>query len=380
VCYLEEQFRQSDKNHVSLLNEIRSGEVGAKHKERLLERMHKKDDGNLEATRLYTHNIDVDRINEAELLGIKGVAVSYSMETRGKDFIVEALKSSCLAPSTLTLKEGARVMCVKNNPESGYVNGTLGIVMSLKHNEDPVIKTVAGKLITIPKASWKIEEEGKTKAELIQYPLRLAWAITIHKSQGMSLDSVEVDLSKSFEKGMGYVALSRVRTLGGLTLLGINDMALRVDEEILLVDDSFKKMSLEAETTLEQLSKAKVAEIEKQFIDSIAPPQKEKKISTFEKTAELVREKKSLKDMAKMRGVTEETIINHLEQLKEEESDIDMSYLKKEVSPAHFKKIQKACEIVFEDEGKVLLSPVKNKVGAGISFKDIRLVRLLLGY
>ncbi len=380
VCYLEEQFRQSDTVHTRLLNAIRSGEVEEGHKKKLMERLNHSHDKGINGTRLYTHNIDVDRINEAELSSIKGVEVSYTMETRGKELIVAALKSACLAPETLVLKEGAKVMCVKNNAEMGYVNGTLGIVVSAKRNEDPVIKTLLGKEIAIPKASWKIEEEGKTKAELIQYPLRLAWAITVHKSQGMSLETVEVDLSKSFEKGMGYVALSRVRTLSGLTLLGINDMALRVHDEVLLVDDHFKKMSLEAEATLEQLSEKKINEVQRVFIEAIAPPQKEKKISTYEKTAQLLREKKSLKDMAKMRGVTEETIISHLEALKDEESDVDMSYLKKEVSPAHFKKIQKVCEVLFEEEGKVLLSPVKHKVGASISFKDIRLVRVLLGY
>ena len=85
-----------------------------------------------------------------------------------------------------------------------------------------------------------MEENGRVKASITQYPLRLAWAITIHKSQGMSLDSAEIDLSKTFAYGMGYVALSRVRTLSGVRLVGFKDDALSVDPKVLLVDQKMQ--------------------------------------------------------------------------------------------------------------------------------------------
>src|SRR5204862_308126 len=111
--------------------------------------------------------------------------------------------------------------------------------------------------------SWKIEEEGKVKAEISQLPLRLAWAITVHKSQGMSLDSMEVDLSKSFVRGMGYVALSRVRSLGGMKLLGFNDMSLEVDPEVLEMDKNFQDKSVDAVEDLKEMSHAEIEQIQK---------------------------------------------------------------------------------------------------------------------
>jgi len=152
------------------------------------------------------------------------------------------------APEVLRLRKGARVMCVKNNFEEGYVNGTLGVVVSCAPDSDPVIRTGAspdhpeGRLITIERANWQIADDGKILAELDQYPLRLAWAITVHKSQGMSLDAVEVDLSKAFEAGMGYVALSRVRTLAGLSILGFSENALKVNGEVLEFDRHLREL------------------------------------------------------------------------------------------------------------------------------------------
>ena len=134
-------------------------------------------------------------------------------------------------------------MFVKNNFEQGYVNGTIGKVVDWDADGLPVVETLDGRLLSLEMASWQVEEEGKVRAELVQVPLRLAWAITIHKSQGMSLDAAEIDLSKSFVPGMGYVALSRVRTLDGLRLRGINNTALRINEFVLELDEQLRKQS-----------------------------------------------------------------------------------------------------------------------------------------
>ena len=106
-----------------------------------------------------------------------------------------------------------------------------------------IIETITGRRIRATPASWTVEDGGKTLAEIVQIPLKLAWAITVHKSQGMSMDAAEVDLGDSFEPGMGYVALSRVRTLSGLSLLGLNETALRVSAEALEIDVQLRARS-----------------------------------------------------------------------------------------------------------------------------------------
>src|SRR6185369_10567824 len=157
------------------------------------------------------------------------------------------------------------------------------------------------------------------KAEIMQLPLRLAWAITVHKSQGMSLDAMEVDLSKTFVRGMGYVALSRVRSLGGMKLLGWNDMALQVDDEVFVRDQEFQAESVDAALDLAALSKSEIAEKQKKYIQSIEPEEK-KKIKTLEKqkkkpteeiTEEMLREEATLDEMAKARALKQETIVSH---------------------------------------------------------------------
>ncbi|MFA5996879.1 MAG: AAA family ATPase [Candidatus Paceibacterota bacterium] len=380
VCYLSEQFRQQDDAAISILNEIRSGQVSAIARGHLKSRHNVRSPKFTTSTKLFTHNADVDSLNDDELDRIPDSEVTqYEMTTRGNEKIAATLKKSCLAPEFLRLKPGARVMCVKNNFEAGYVNGTLGVVVSCEEMEDPVIRTVSGKTIIIPRASWKIEEDGKVKAEILQYPLRLAWAITVHKSQGMSLDAVEVDLSKSFEPGMGYVALSRVRTLEGLTILGINENALQVHPEVRELDAEFQELSRGARDEVKKMDPKELKRQQEEFLARSKPKEKEKKLPTHKETELLIAEKKSLQEIADARDMTVETIISHIEKLMEEESRVPMEYLKFEISRPHFLKIEKAIE-ELQKEGKVLLlSPIKNIVGPNVSFLHIRLARALLG-
>ncbi|MEK7642542.1 MAG: PIF1 family DEAD/DEAH box helicase, partial [Patescibacteria group bacterium] len=242
VCYLHEQYRQKDAAYLKILNAIRSNSADENTLKTLESRFNKTIEGFGEPTKLYSHNRDVDRENAKELSELSGRTHEYHMEARGNRKLIEALKKSCLAPEILGLKKQAKVMFVKNNFEEGYVNGTLGIVEDCGH-EKIIVKTVGGKRINVERMNWSIEEDGRLLATISQYPLRLAWAITVHKSQGMSLDAALIDLRDSFEKGMGYVALSRVRSLDGLSLLGLNHTALQVSEEILAKDTEFQKLS-----------------------------------------------------------------------------------------------------------------------------------------
>jgi ATP-dependent exoDNAse (exonuclease V) alpha subunit len=239
ICYLTEQHRQEDSEFLEILNALRNGKVTKKHKDRLKKCMVKAPKN---ITRLFTHNADVDRVNEDELRKIEGETKSFEMFSSGIPFMIDIIKKSCLSPEVLNLKVGAIVMFTRNNFDEGYVNGTLAKVIGYS-NGLPTVKTTDGSEITVKHAEWKIEEHGYTKAKVSQIPLRLAWAITVHKCQGMSLDAATIDLSSAFEYGQGYVALSRVRSLEGLYLEGINDKAFEMHPTVVKKDGSFRKLS-----------------------------------------------------------------------------------------------------------------------------------------
>ena len=244
ICYLDEQHRQNDDDFLEILNAIRSDDVRRNHAEKLLSRqsVDLAELGNV--TELHTTNVDVDAINSQQLSNLEGKEHHFAMTTTGKAHYVESLQRSCLALEDLVLKKGALVMCVKNNPEKKYVNGTLGTVVDFDSATDfPIIKLRNGRELTITPEAWELRDGDKKRAGLVQIPLRLAWAITVHKSQGMTLDAARIDLRRAFIEGMGYVALSRVRSLDTLSLVGINQMALRVSPQALSIDESLRSKS-----------------------------------------------------------------------------------------------------------------------------------------
>jgi len=271
VCYLEGQFRQKDEKLSALLDHIR-GNRAEESKKILLSNKFSESQfpADMIPTKLYTHNVDVDAINISELNKIKGKEFAYYMESRGPKELVHALKKSCLAPEKLLLRRGAQVMFLKNNFEKGYVNGTQGRIIYFDEEEMPVVKTFSGRIITAKPAEWIIEGSDEAAAQISQIPLRLAWAITVHKSQGMNLDNAEIDLSKCFLEGMGYVAISRLRTLAGLKLVGINDLAFYVNEKAVEMDNEFRKMSQDAADDLRKMSPMQMEKKQKNFIHSLA--------------------------------------------------------------------------------------------------------------
>ena len=265
ICYLDEQHRTKDKKLHKILNHIRDDEA-EKSKKLLFDVLKKSKRLKRVPTKLYTHNIDVDSINYSELEKIKNKEYYFQMTSRGNPIVAEILKRSCLAPEKLVLKEGAEVMFIKNNFEAGYVNGTQGKVIGFAAADLPVVQTEDGKKITVTYADWAIEEENILVASITQMPLRLAWAITVHKSQGMNLSSAEIDLSKCFLEGMGYVALSRLRSLNGLKLVGINHLAFCVNKKAIEIDKDFKKTSKKDSAELKKLSASAIKKRQKLFL------------------------------------------------------------------------------------------------------------------
>jgi ATP-dependent exoDNAse (exonuclease V) alpha subunit len=242
ICYLEEQYRQDDEELLEILNALRAGDVRRHHAEKLLARVDEVPEKDAILTELHTVNIDVDRINEMKLNELDGDELFYTQTTTGADNYVENLQRSVLAPATLRVKQGALVMAVKNSTERKYANGSIGTVIDFEPGtEYPVVEFRNGKTVTMTPDTWELRDGDKKRASITQIPLRLAWAITVHKSQGMTLDAARIDLRKAFVEGMGYVALSRVKNLSNLYLSGINRMALAISEDAQNIDGSLRQ-------------------------------------------------------------------------------------------------------------------------------------------
>jgi ATP-dependent DNA helicase PIF1 len=251
VCYLSEQHRQGDTPFLEVLDAIRRNACSGDYRERLAARLVDRDRAPANCPLLFTHNASVDEINARELARLTGKSRTFAMTAKGPQPLVQALKRGCLSPETLELKDGAAVMFTRNDPAGRYVNGTLGIIEDFDPDEGyPIVRTRRGPRIVAEPAKWKVEEAGRERAGITQVPLRLAWAMTVHKSQGMSLDAAVIDLSRAFEYGQGYVALSRLRSLSGLHLLGLNQRALRVHPLAVEKDEEFRAQSEAARLSL----------------------------------------------------------------------------------------------------------------------------------
>lgn len=248
ILYLDDQYRQDENDDLyDILTHLRAGDLRRRHAELLLARADETPPPTSSLTELHTINVDVDRINNQQLMRLTGDEVAYDQHTTGSVSYVESLQRSVLAPATLTLKKGALVMAVKNDTNRRYANGSIGTVVAFENGSDyPIVEFHSGHTVTMMPDTWELRDGDKKRASISQIPLRLAWAITVHKSQGMTLDIARIDLTKAFVPGMGYVALSRVKKLSSLYLTGINRMALQVSEQAKEIDGQLRRQSVAA--------------------------------------------------------------------------------------------------------------------------------------
>ncbi len=388
VCYLEEQYRQSDSRFLGLLTALRRSENISDIQETL--EMCKKDESTIstEAPRLFSHNADVDRLNAERLRLLSGKPYTYTMTGRGSESVVAALKRGCLSPEILTLKEGARVMFTKNDPTGAFVNGTLGVVSSIAMSGAPTVRTTEGKYIDVVPSEWVMEEGGSILGRITQLPLRLAWAVTVHKSQGMTLDEAVIDLSRAFEYGQGYVALSRVRDLSGLHLIGVNRRALEVHPEVLERDGDFRELSHAARERFALMLDTEHSEYQTAFLrasggsEEVRTPeeraQKAKRTvkgASFAETRTHLKAGRTVKDIARARALKESTIIDHIQQLYMRE-EIDRADVERSISSS-LKKALPKIYAAFKRHGTERLTPVHHELKGVYSFDEIKLARIL---
>lgn len=254
VCYLTEQHRQDSGQLLDVLTDIRRGAVSDADRAALDARIGVEPAEDDVAVYLFPNNRQTDELNDRKLAQIDSREHVYEAQASGPVHLIKRLKSTMLAPELLTLKVGAAVMALRNDTNQQYVNGSLGTVVDFVANRDgdeyPMVRFDNGHIVIMQPAAWEMMDGETVLASVKQVPLRCAWAITIHKSQGMTLDRARMDLRRTFAPGMGYVALSRVESMDGLYLDGINDRAFLVSPQAVGLDGILRNRSQMAEREL----------------------------------------------------------------------------------------------------------------------------------
>ena len=470
ICYLSEQHRQVSEaangglDLDDILNQIRRQEVTFEAITALEATFDQNVD--IKRTRLYTHNLNVNSINDKELAALEGEMMRFTATSTGDSKLVETLKKTVRTQDDLVLKVGAKVMFIKNNTELGVSNGTMGELIGFaavkiddsKDSSDDLIedddentesetnKTVKGKgkkaIKEKPKAKkpttqkmpvvrlnsgrevvaepeeWIIEDEtGDVLASYEQVPLCLAWAITIHKSQGMTLDAAEIDLSRTFELGQGYVALSRLKSLAGLQLLGMNDMSLQLDPLARGADKRFLVLSEEADANYAMLDEESMTQAHEKFIlksggtlsksviDAYATLQKkrreqqqaqidkkqklgnqvsDKSDSTLLATRLLLEESLSIAEISQARQLSQSTIMRHIADLKSQDPSLACDHLRPEdevmtaVGNAYVAIKVANNPNDFNDNGSIKLRPIFDHLKQSIDYNAIRLALIFI--
>ena len=223
--------RTEDKGFVEILNSVRAGKVSTEVTDFLNERK-RPVPADFEGTRLFAHRETAEKFNREQLEKVSGPPTFYDTVFSGDEKYLNEIKKNAPVPDTLVLKVGALVMIRQNDPQGRWVNGSLGSVLTLS-SESVKIGLLAGGTVNLEKVSFSIlNAEGKEVASAMNFPLNLAYASTIHKAQGLTLDRVAVDLKNLWEPGQAYVAMSRVRKPSGMFILDWSPGSIKSDPAV----------------------------------------------------------------------------------------------------------------------------------------------------
>lgn len=334
---LKNVYRQTDRHFIDILNHARDCTLTSQDISDLNARYipgfsPKPEDGYI---RLMTHNRQVDYVNETEMEKLDSKPYTFEAAVTGT-FPEESYPTA----NSLTLKKGAQVMFIKNDPERRFINGTLGEVKSIDKNSIAVRLAESGTIIDVEPMEWQniryqFDEESKEISSkqigrFKQYPLKAAWAITVHKSQGLTFDKAIIDVHAAFSPGQAYVALSRCRTLDGLVLSSpvsasvfmrdnavdayMNYISRPVEE--LAFSSCYEYFEYEKKPEPEDVALVKKIKINKE------KPKKEKKeelcddtgkkLNTSEYSYWLYNQGNTVEQIAEKRGLNQSTIEGHL--------------------------------------------------------------------
>ncbi|QDK39847.1 PIF1 family ATP-dependent DNA helicase [Bdellovibrio sp. NC01] len=238
TAMLSHNQRVSDNLFLDVLSDVRHGLSTPRVREFLNEHIQTHDPDH-PGTRLFPRKINAENFNQMKLKELNEEEVTIDSIYFGSEKHIEILMKSAPVPVKLVLKLGCRVMFLQNDPQKRWVNGTRGVVTDIA-DDKIIVKKDGGREVQVDKTQFALQDaEGNVMASVIQFPLTLAYATTIHKSQGATLDDLWCDLSNLWEPGHAYVALSRLRNAEGLHLIGWNPRSIIVDPKVL---EFYKKL------------------------------------------------------------------------------------------------------------------------------------------
>lgn len=388
---LKNVYRQTDGHFIDILNHARNCTLTSQDISDLNARYipgfsPKPEDGYI---RLMTHNRQVDYVNAAEMEKLDSKPYTFVAAVTGT-FPEESYPTA----DSLTLKKGAQVMFIKNDPERRFINGTLGEVKSIDKNSIAVRLAESGTIIDVEPMEWQniryqFDEESKEISSkqigrFKQYPLKAAWAITVHKSQGLTFDKAIIDVHAAFSPGQAYVALSRCRTLDGLVLSSqvsasvfmrdnavdayMNYISRPVEE--LAFSSCYEYFEYEKKPEPEEVAPVKKVKVNKE------KPKKEKneelrddtgkKLSTFECSYRLYNQGNTIEQIAEKRGLNQSTIEGHLARYVAS-GDIDVHEF---VDADTLQKVEAYC---MEHPEEKALKPIFEHFDAKIPYSVLRM-------
>lgn len=388
---LKNVYRQTDRHFIDILNHARdciltSHDISDLNARYIPGFSPKPEDGYI---RLMTHNRQVDYVNETEMEKLDSKPYTFVAAVTGT-FPEESYPTA----NSLTLKKGAQVMFIKNDPERRFINGTLGEVKSIDKNSIAVRLTQSGTVIDVEPMEWQniryqFDEESKEISSkqigrFKQYPLKAAWAITVHKSQGLTFDKAIIDVHAAFSPGQAYVALSRCRTLDGLVLSSpvsasvfmrdnavdayMNYISRPVEE--LAFSSCYEYFEYEKKLEPEEVAPVKKVKVNQEKPKKVNKEEPRddtgKKLSTFEYSYRLYNQGNTIEQIAEKRGLNQSTIEVHLARYVAS-GDIDVHEF---VDGDTLQKVEAYC---MEHPEEKALKPIFEHFDAKIPYNVLRM-------